>query len=185
MLTADAFGVMPPIAKLDVDQAMYYFLSGYTAKVAGTEAGIIEPQATFSTCFGAPFMTLHPSVYDALLGKKIREHNVTCWLLNTGWSGGPYGVGERMDINHTRAMLNAAISGELDDVAMHEDPVFNLMIPQTCPGIPEDVLRPESTWSDKAAYQAKARELAQAFRDNFSQFESMVSDQVKNAGPRV
>ncbi len=185
MLTADAFGVMPPIAKLTADQAMYYFLSGYTAKVAGTEAGIIEPQATFSTCFGAPFMTLHPSVYDALLGKKIREHNVDCWLLNTGWSGGPYGIGERMDINHTRAMLNAALSGELDDVDMREDPVFNLMIPKTCPGIPEDVLRPESTWSDKAAYQVKARELAQAFKENFNQFESMVSEQVRNAGPQA
>ena len=185
MLTADAFGVMPPIAKLTVVQAMYYFLSGYTAKVAGTEAGIIEPQATFSTCFGAPFMTLHPSVYDALLGKKIREHNVDCWLLNTGWSGGPYGVGERMDINHTRAMLNAALSGELDKVNMHEDPVFGVLVPETCPGVSDDVLRPESTWSDKAAYQAKVRELARAFRENFMQFEDMVSEEVKNAGPRV
>ena len=149
MLTADAFGVMPPIAKLTFDQAMYYFLSGYTAKVAGTEAGIIEPQATFSTCFGAPFMTLHPSVYDTLLGKKIREHKVDCWLINTGWSGGPYGVGERMDINHTRAMLKAALSGELDEVAMHQDPVFKVMIPETCPGVPDEVLRPENTWSDQ------------------------------------
>lgn len=185
MLTADAFGVMPPIAKLTVDQAMYYFLSGYTAKVAGTEAGIIEPQATFSTCFGAPFMTLHPSVYDALLGKKIREHNVDCWLLNTGWSGGPYGIGERMDINHTRAMLKAALSGELDKVSMHEDPVFNVMVPETCPGVSDDVLRPESTWSDKAAYQTKACELVRAFRENFRQFEGMVSEQVKNAGPKI
>ena len=185
MLTADAFGVMPPIAKLTVVQAMYYFLSGYTAKVAGTEAGIIEPQATFSTCFGAPFMTLHPSVYDALLGKKIREHNVDCWLLNTGWSGGPYGIGERMDINHTRAMLNAALSGELDKVNMHEDPVFGVLVPETCPGVSDDVLRPESTWSDKAAYQTKACELARAFRENFMQFEDMVSEEVKNAGPRV
>jgi len=185
MLTADAFGVMPPIAKLTADQAMYYFLSGYTAKVAGTEAGIIEPQATFSTCFGAPFMTLHPSVYDALLGKKIREHNVDCWLLNTGWSGGPYGVGERMDINHTRAMLKAALSGELDKVSMHEDPVFGVQVPETCPGVSDDVLRPESTWSDKAAYKAKACELASAFKENFRQFEDMVSEEVKNAGPRV
>jgi len=185
MLTADAFGVMPPIAKLTTVQAMYYFLSGYTAKVAGTEAGIIEPQATFSTCFGAPFMTLHPSVYDALLGKKIREHDVDCWLLNTGWSGGPYGIGERMDINHTRAMLNAALSGELDQVSMHEDPVFGVMVPETCPGVSTEVLRPESTWSDKAAYQAKACELARAFKENFMQFEDMVSEEVKNAGPRI
>jgi phosphoenolpyruvate carboxykinase (ATP) len=183
MLTADAFGIMPPIAKLTADQAMYYFLSGYTAKVAGTEAGIIEPQATFSTCFGAPFMTLHPSVYDTLLGKKIRQHKVGCWLINTGWSGGPYGIGERMDINHTRAMLKAALSGELDEVAMHQDPVFKVMIPKTCPGVPDEVLRPENTWSDQTAYQVKARELALAFRDNFRQFEDMVSDEVKNAGP--
>ena len=183
MLTADAFGVMPPIAKLTADQAMYYFLSGYTAKVAGTEAGIVEPQATFSTCFGAPFMTLHPSVYDTLLGKKIREHKVDCWLINTGWSGGPYGIGERMDINHTRAMLKAALSGELDEVAMHQDPVFKVMTPETCPGVSDEVLRPENTWSDQTAYQAKARELALAFRENFRQFEDMVSDEVKNAGP--
>jgi phosphoenolpyruvate carboxykinase (ATP) len=183
MLTADAFGVMPPIAKLTADQAMYYFLSGYTAKVAGTEAGIIEPQATFSTCFGAPFMTLHPGVYDTLLGNKIREHKVDCWLINTGWSGGPYGIGERMDINHTRAMLKAALSGELDEVAMHQDPVFRVMIPETCPGVPDEVLRPESTWSDQKAYQEKAHELALAFRENFRQFEDMVSDEVKNAGP--
>jgi phosphoenolpyruvate carboxykinase (ATP) len=183
MLTCDAFGVMPPIAKLTPDQAMYYFLSGYTAKVAGTEAGIDEPQATFSTCFGAPFMTLHPSVYDNLLGKKIREYNVNCWLINTGWSGGPYGVGERMDISHTRAMLNAAISGELDDVAMREDPVFKLQVPMSCPGVADDVLHPESTWADKDAYNARAQELAQSFGENFKQFEGMVSDDVKNAGP--
>lgn len=185
MLTCDAFGVMPPIAKLTVNQAMYYFLSGYTAKVAGTEAGITEPKATFSTCFGAPFMTLHPSVYDALLGRKMREHNVNCWLINTGWSGGPYGVGERMDINHTRAMLNAALAGELDDVAMREDPVFKLHVPLSCPGVEDDVLHPESTWSDKEAYKAKAHELAICFRENFRQFEDMVSEDVKNAGPVI
>ena len=183
MLTCDAFGVMPPLARLTADQAMYYFLSGYTAKVAGTEAGIIEPQATFSTCFGAPFMTLHPSVYDALLGKKIREHNVDCWLINTGWSGGPYGLGKRMDINHTRAMLKAALTGELDNAPMREDPVFRLHVPTSCPGIDDEVLHPESTWTDKAAYKTKAYELAVAFRENFRQFEDMVSDQVKNAGP--
>jgi phosphoenolpyruvate carboxykinase (ATP) len=185
MLTCDAFGVMPPIAKLSVNQAMYYFLSGYTAKVAGTEAGINEPRATFSTCFGAPFMTLHPSVYDSLLGKKMREHHVNCWLINTGWSGGPYGIGERMDINHTRAMLNAALAGELDDVAMREDPVFKVHVPMSCPGVDDDVLHPESTCSDKKSYKAKAHELALAFRENFRQFEDMVSDDVKNAGPVI
>jgi phosphoenolpyruvate carboxykinase (ATP) len=183
MLTCDAFGVMPPIAKLDVNQAMYYFLSGYTAKVAGTEAGIVEPQVTFSACFGAPFMTLHPSVYDGLLGNKIRKHNVDCWLVNTGWSGGPYGIGERIDINHTRTMLKAALSGALNNVAMREDPVFRLQVPESCPGIADEVLHPESTWPDKALYKARAQELALAFRKNFKQFDDMVSNDVKNAGP--
>lgn len=183
MLTADAFGVMPPIAKLTPDQAMYHFLSGYTAKVAGTETGITEPKATFSACFGAPFMTLHPSVYDALLGRKIREHGVRCWLINTGWTGGPHGVGRRMDIDHTRAMLNAAISGELDDVPMHEDPIFRVLVPEHCPEVPDDLLRPENTWSDKEAYRQQAMELAEAFEQNFTQFEEMVSDEVQRAGP--
>lgn len=183
MLTADAFGVMPPIAKLTPEQAMYHFLSGYTAKVAGTEAGIKEPQATFSACFGAPFLTLRPSVYGDLLGNKIRQHGVHCWLINTGWSGGPYGVGERMDIDHTRAMLNAALNGELDSVPMQADPVFKVLVPEHCPGVPDEVLRPENTWEDKAAYQAKAHELAQAFQDNFSQFADLVPDSVRRAGP--
>ena len=183
MLTCDAFGVMPPIARLTANQAMYYFLSGYTAKVAGTEAGIVEPEATFSTCFGAPFMTLHPSVYDAMLGNKIRKHNTRCWLINTGWSGGHYGVGKRMDINDTRAMIKAALSGALDSVAMRVDPVFRLHVPTSCPGVADEVLHPESTWPDKAAYKAKAQELATAFRKNFVQFEGMVSNDVKSAGP--
>lgn len=183
MLTCDAFGVMPPIAKLDANQAMYYFLSGYTAKVAGTEAGIVEPQATFSACFGAPFMTLYPSVYDGLLGNKIRKHNVDCWLVNTGWSGGPYGIGERMDINHTRTMLKAALSGALNNVAMREDPVFRLQVPETCPGIADEVLHQESTWPDKALYKTRAQELALAFRENFRQFEDMVSSDVISASP--
>ncbi len=183
MLTADAFGVLPPIARLSPDQAMYHFLSGYTAKVAGTEAGITEPRATFSACFGAPFMTLHPSVYDALLGKKIREHDARCWLINTGWTGGAYGVGRRMDIDHTRAMLEAALSGALDEVAMFDDPIFRLQVPETCPGVPPEILRPENTWSDKAAYRNKALELAGAFARNFAQFEGMVSEAVRHAGP--
>lgn len=183
MLTADAFGVMPPIARLTPEQAMYHFLSGYTAKVAGTEAGIREPQATFSSCFGAPFLTLPPSVYAELLGKNIRQHRVSCWLINTGWSGGPYGVGQRMDISHTRAMLSAALSGELDRVSMQADPIFQVMVPQTCPGVPQAILRPENTWDDKDAYRQKAGELARAFRENFKQFESLVPDEVRRAGP--
>ena len=185
MLTCDAFGVLPPVARLTADQAMYHFISGYTAKVAGTEAGITEPQATFSTCFGAPFMSLHPSVYDRLLGEKIRRHNVHCWLINTGWSGGPYGVGSRMDITHTRAMLNAALAGELDNVPMREDPVFRIQVPETCPGVPSAVLNPMNTWSDPAAYRDKAKELAHAFHDNFVQFEKGVSQGVKDAAPRI
>ncbi|MCG8426702.1 MAG: phosphoenolpyruvate carboxykinase (ATP), partial [Chromatiales bacterium] len=185
MLTADAFGVLPPIAKLTPAQAMYHFLSGYTAKVAGTETGVTEPQATFSTCFGAPFMSLHPSVYGNLLVKKMEEHEASCWLINTGWTGGPYGVGKRMDINHTRAMLNAALSGDLDEVPMVEDPVFRIMVPESCPGVPSEVLRPENTWADKAAYHEKAQGLAKLFQDNFVEYADMVSDEVKNAGPVV
>jgi phosphoenolpyruvate carboxykinase (ATP) len=183
MLTADAFGVLPPISKLTPEQAMYHFISGYTAKVAGTEAGVTEPQATFSTCFGAPFMTLQPGVYDVLLGEKIRKHKVSCWLINTGWTGGPYGVGKRMDIDHTRAMLNAALSGALDDVPMQEDPIFRVLVPESCPGVPTEVLRPENTWNDKSAYQAKAMELAAAFAKNFKKFADMVSEEIREAGP--
>jgi len=184
MLTCDAFGVLPPIAKLTTEQAMYHFLSGYTAKVAGTEAGITEPQATFSTCFGAPFMSLEPGVYGKLLGKKLEEHDVNCWLINTGWSGGPYGVGERMDINLTRALLNAALSGELAKAPLQEDPIFGLLIPEFCEGVDSNVLHPANTWQDKAAYEIKARELAKAFRDNFKDFEMMVSAEVVAAGPK-
>lgn len=184
MLTCDAFGVLPPISKLTTEQAMYHFLSGYTAKVAGTEAGVTEPQATFSTCFGAPFMSLEPGVYGELLGKKLEEHDVNCWLINTGWSGGPYGVGERMDINLTRTLLNAALSGELAKVPLKEDPIFGLQIPESCEGVDSDVLHPANTWEDKAAYETKARELAKAFRENFKDFESMVSAEVIAAGPK-
>lgn len=185
MLTCDAFGVLPPVARLSPDQAMYHFISGYTAKVAGTEAGITEPQATFSTCFGAPFMSLHPSVYDKLLGDKIRERDVHCWLINTGWSGGPYGVGSRIDINHTRAMLNAALAGELDDVPMREDPIFRFQVPETCPGVPAAVLDPAKTWADPEAHRQKALELAAAFHENFVQFEKGVSQGVKDSEPKL
>ncbi|MEZ5448590.1 MAG: phosphoenolpyruvate carboxykinase [Thiolinea sp.] len=183
MLTCDAFGVLPPISRLTTAQAMYHFISGYTAKVAGTEKGVTEPTTTFSTCFGAPFMALHPSVYADLLGAKINEHGVQCWLLNTGWSGGGYGVGNRMKISHTRAMLNAALRGELDDVATQMDAIFGLHVPVSCPDVPAEVLEPSSTWADKAAYQAKATQLAKAFHDNFARFADYVAEDVRAAGP--
>ncbi|MBK8455163.1 MAG: phosphoenolpyruvate carboxykinase (ATP) [Thiofilum sp.] len=183
MLTCDAFGVLPPIAKLSTEQAMYHFMSGYTAKVAGTEKGVTEPTATFSTCFGAPFMALHPSVYAGLLGKKINEHGVSCWLLNTGWSGGAYGVGKRMKISHTRAMLNAALNGDLEHVAMKVDPIFGLSVPTECPNVPTEVLDPSSTWEDKAAYEAKATQLASSFHENFKKYAEGTSEAIRNAGP--
>jgi phosphoenolpyruvate carboxykinase (ATP) len=185
MLTCDAFGVLPPISRLTAEQAMYHFLSGYTAKVAGTEEGIFEPTATFSACFGAPFMPLHQSFYGKLLGEKIRQHKVRCWLINTGWSGGPYGVGQRMDIHHTRAMLNAALHGELDDVPMEIDPIFRVAVPKHCPGIPDDVLQPASSWQDADDYQAKAREVALLFQKNFSKIADEVDPDIRNAGPVV
>jgi phosphoenolpyruvate carboxykinase (ATP) len=170
-LTADAFGVLPPLAKLTPDQAMYHFLSGYTAKVAGTERGIVEPKATFSTCFGAPFMAQHPSVYATLLGEKIARHKVTCWLVNTGWTGGPYGKSSRMKIAYTRAMITAALTGKLEAVPFVPDPVFGVLVPQSCPGVPGEVLTPRGTWPDPAAYDAQASRLAELFRKNFQQFE--------------
>jgi len=180
-LTADAFGVMPPIARLTPEQAMYHFLSGYTAKVAGTEAGVKEPSATFSTCFGAPFMVHHPSVYANLLRDKIKRHNSTVWLVNTGWSGGPYGVGSRMKIAHTRAMLRAAISGALDSVEFTTDAFFGLAIPLSCPDVPNEVLNPRNTWSDTAAYDAQASHLVGLFRKNFEQFADGVDESVRTA----
>jgi phosphoenolpyruvate carboxykinase (ATP) len=179
MLTADAFGVLPPISKLSKEQAMYHFLSGYTAKVAGTERGVTEPTATFSTCFGAPFMVHHPTVYSKLLGKKIDEHEVTCWLVNTGWTGGPYGIGKRMSIGHTRAMVNAAIDGSLADVTLETEPFFSLRIPASVPGVPPEILNPRAMWSDPAAYDAQARKLARLFAENFTKFEAHASDAVK------
>ncbi len=178
MLTADAFGVLPPIAKLTREQAMYHFLSGYTAKVAGTERGVTEPQATFSTCFGAPFMVHHPTVYAKLLGKKIDEHEVECWLVNTGWSGGPYGVGKRMSIAHTRAMVNAAIEGRIP-ADFEKEPFFGLAVPKSVPDVPSDVLNPRNVWPDKAAYDAQARKLAELFYNNFKRFEPFASEGVK------
>jgi phosphoenolpyruvate carboxykinase (ATP) len=183
MLTADAFGVLPPIARLSPDQAMYHFLSGYTAKVAGTERGISEPQATFSTCFGAPFMVHHPTVYARLLGRKIDEHAVECWLVNTGWTGGPYGVGHRMAIAHTRAMVNAAIEGRIPKEYEREN-FFGLMIPKNVPDVPGEVLNPRNAWADKEAYDEQARKLSQLFFDNFQRFEAHVADSIKSVAIR-
>lgn len=183
MLTADAFGVLPPIARLTPAQAMYHFLSGYTAKVAGTEKGVTEPQATFSTCFGAPFMALSPSVYARLLGEKIAQHRVNVWLVNTGWSGGAYGVGHRMKIQYTRAMVHAALNGALNDFTTRTDPNFGIAVPTQCPDVPTEVLDPRATWADAEAYDAQARKLAGMFTENFKQFEGDVSAEVKAAGP--
>ena len=169
-LTADAFGVLPPISRLTPEQAMYFFLNGYTAKVAGTEAGVTEPQATFSTCFGAPFLPLPPARYANLLKEKIAKHGSHVWLVNTGWTGGGYGVGSRMKLSHTRAMINAAFGGQLDGVEFATDPVFGLQVPTQCPGVPADVLMPRNTWADKAAYDAQANKLKAMFEENFKKF---------------
>jgi phosphoenolpyruvate carboxykinase (ATP) len=182
-LTADAFGVLPPISRLTPEQAMYHFLLGYTAKVAGTEKGIKEPQATFSTCFGGPFMVHHPMVYARLLGEKIQKHGSNCWLVNTGWTGGAYGEGSRMKISHTRAMVDALLSGVLEDVEYQADPIFGVLVPQSCPGVPTEVLNPRSTWADPAAYDEQAQKLAAMFKDNFAQFADEVPPEVLAAGP--
>src|SRR5688572_13413497 len=184
MLTADAFGVLPPIARLSPAAAMYHFLSGYTAKVAGTEKGVTEPKATFSTCFGAPFMVLHPTVYAKFLGDRIARHNARVWLVNTGWTGGAYGVGSRMRIAHTRAMISAALNGALDNVPYATDPVFNLEVPQAVPGVPTEVLNPRATWKDPATYDEQARKLARMFVDNFKTFEGDAAPDVRAAGPK-
>lgn len=185
MLTADAFGVLPPIARLTPDQAMYHFLSGYTAKVAGTERGVTEPTATFSTCFGAPFMVLPPTVYANLLGDKVAKHGANVWLVNTGWSGGPFGVGHRIKIGYTRAMIHAALNGSLLNVGTRADTNFGLAVPVSCPDVPAEILNPRSTWADSAAYDAQAHKLAGMFADNFKLFADQVSDQVRAAGPKA
>ncbi|HXM37037.1 MAG TPA: phosphoenolpyruvate carboxykinase (ATP) [Gemmatimonadales bacterium] len=183
-LTCDAFGIMPPIAKLTPAQAMYHFLSGYTAKVAGTERGVTEPKETFSACFGAPFLPLQPQVYAEMLGERIARHGVRCWLVNTGWTGGPYGVGQRMALSHTRTMIRAALAGQLDGVPTRRESVFCLEVPQHVPGVPDAVLDPRATWSDPAAYDAQAGRLAELFRKNFEQFAERVPAAVREAGPR-
>lgn len=182
-LTADAFGVMPPISKLTKEQAMYHFISGYTSKLAGTERGIKEPVAAFSSFFGKPFMPLKPMVYAELLGKKLEEHNAPVYLINTGWSGGAYGVGERIALKYSRAMVTAALNGDLDDVEFEMHPIFNLAMPKSCPGVPEEVLNPRNTWKDKAAYDQKAQELADLFAKNCEEFTD-VPEAIRMAGPK-
>jgi phosphoenolpyruvate carboxykinase (ATP) len=184
MLTADAFGVLPPIARLSSDSAMYHFLSGYTAKVAGTERGVTEPKATFSTCFGAPFLPLPAARYAQMLGDRIARHGSRVWLVNTGWTGGPYGTGTRMKIALTRAMIAAVLSGGLDSVRYARDPVFNIEVPASCPGVPDTVLTPRHTWANRDAYDAQARKLARMFAANFKTFEADVDRAVVAAGPR-
>jgi phosphoenolpyruvate carboxykinase (ATP) len=180
-LTADAFGVLPPIARLTPEQAMYHFLSGYTAKVAGTEAGVREPQATFSSCFGAPFLARPPKVYAELLGRRLREHHVQCWLVNTGWQGGSYGVGQRISLPYTRAMVDDAVEGDLGKVDFEVEPAFGLSVPTSCPGVPQEMLHPRNTWADKAAYDRAAAELRERFARNFAQFDAPA--EVRAAGP--
>ena len=183
-LTADAFGVLPPVSKLTTGQAMYHFISGYTAKVAGTEAGVTEPQTTFSACFGAPFMPLHPTKYAEMLGDKMQEHNVNVWLINTGWSGGVYGVGERISLKYTRAMITAILNGELKDADYTKHEVFGLNMPTACPNVPSEILSPKNTWGNKDAYDAKANELADAFNKNFAQFADNANAEILDAAPK-
>jgi phosphoenolpyruvate carboxykinase (ATP) len=183
-LTADAFGVLPPISKLTPGQAMFHFISGYTAKVAGTEAGVTEPQTTFSSCFGAPFLPLHPTRYAEMLGTKMQENKVNVWLINTGWTGGPYGVGSRMKLSHTRAMITAALEGKLNDVKYVTHSVFGLAMPETCPNVPSEVLNPRNTWANKADYDSKANELAEAFNKNFDKFADHANEEILAARPK-
>jgi phosphoenolpyruvate carboxykinase (ATP) len=184
-LTCDAYGVLPPISKLTKGQAMYQFISGYTAKVAGTEAGVTEPKPTFSACFGAPFLPLHPGKYAEMLGKKMEDHHVNVWLINTGWTGGPYGVGHRMKLSFTRAMITAALDGKLDHVETAIDPVFGVAVPVGVPGVPTEILTPRNTWKDGTAYDAKASYLAGLFVKNFEKYASGVSGEILAAAPRV
>ncbi|HRO39657.1 MAG TPA: phosphoenolpyruvate carboxykinase (ATP) [Flavobacteriales bacterium] len=182
-LTCDAYGVLPPISRLDAGQAMYWFLSGYTAKVAGTEAGITEPKTVFSACFGAPFLPLHPTKYADMLGERMKKHNVHVWLVNTGWSGGAYGTGERMKLKYTRTMITAALHGELDQVAYRQHPVFGVNMPVSCPNVPAEILDPRNTWKDKQAYDAQADKLAAAFRANFNKYRDNASAEIVAAEP--
>lgn len=184
-LTADAFGVLPPISKLTPGQAAYHFISGYTAKVAGTEEGIDEPLPSFSACFGAPFMPLHPTRYAEMLSKKMREAGVNVWLVNTGWTGGPYGTGKRMKLKYTRAMITEALRGNLDTVDYEKHDIFGLHMPVTCENVPDEVLNPKKTWADQSAYDAKAKQLANSFKANFEKFEEFANEEILNGAPKV
>lgn len=184
-LTCDATGILPPIAKLTEGQAMYQFISGYTARVAGTEAGVTEPKSTFSACFGAPFLPLHPAKYAEMLGKKMKEQEVNVWLINTGWTGGSYGVGQRIKLSYTRALICAALNGKLNDVAFENMPIFNFAIPEKCEGVPSELLNPKNTWTDKAAYDAKAKSLAEQFVTNFKKYASGSGEEILAAAPKV
>jgi phosphoenolpyruvate carboxykinase (ATP) len=182
-LTCDAFGVLPPVSRLSTAQAMYHFLSGYTAKIAGTEVGITEPQATFSACFGAAFMVLHPARYAELLAQNLQRHRTQVWLVNTGWTGGPHGAGSRIKLAHTRAIIDAIHDGSLSTVKTHRDPCFQLEIPATCPNVPPGLLRPRETWADPQAYDKAAGRLAGLFRDNFAAYAEEAPAEVRKAGP--
>jgi phosphoenolpyruvate carboxykinase (ATP) len=182
-LAADAFGVLPPISRLTPEQAMYHFLSGYTAKLAGTELGVKDPSPEFSACFGAPFLPLAPRVYAEMLGKRLTQHNASCWLVNTGWSGGKFGVGKRMSLKITRALVNAALDGRLDGVEFVTEAAFGLSIPLSCPEVPAEILNPRNSWADKEAYDRTAAELAQRFEANFKQFDA--SEAIRAAGPKA
>ena len=184
-LTCDAFGVLPPVARLTTPQAMYHFISGYTAKVAGTEVGVKDPEATFSPCFGGPFLVWHPTKYASMLAAKLRKHDAQTWLVNTGWTGGGFGVGSRMKLKYTRAIIDAIHSGALADVSTVEDPVFGLQVPTACPDVPSEILSPRNTWADKAAYDEKAKKVASLFRENFKKYEAQASAEVRGAGPKV
>jgi len=184
-LTADAYGILPPISKLSPGQAMYQFISGYTAKVAGTEAGVTEPKATFSACFGAPFLPLHPGKYAAMLGEKMKEHNVNVWMINTGWSGGPYGIGHRMKLGFTRAMITAALEGKLDNVEYVAHRTFGMMMPKECPNVPSELLSPRHAWADENEYDKKAKELAAMFVKNFEKYASGVNEEILAAAPTI
>ena len=184
-LTCDAFGVLPPISKLTVGQAMYHFISGYTAKVAGTEAGITEPQTTFSACFGKPFLPLHPAKYAELLGSKLKENNVNVWLINTGWSGGAYGTGERIKLSYTRAMITAVLEKKLEKTDFAEHAVFGLQMPISCPGVPPEILNPKNTWNDKTAYDTMAQHLADQFVANFKTFEDFANEEIRSGAPII
>ncbi len=184
-LTCDAFGVLPPVSKLTREQAMYHFISGYTAKVAGTEVGVKEPEATFSACFGQPFMVWHPTKYAELLAKKLEKHNAHCWLVNTGWSGGGYGTGARMKLKYTRSIIDAIHAGELDKAETTIDPIFGLAIPKAVKNVPAEMLTPKNTWSDKAAYDAMAKKLASLFNENFKKYADQASEGVRAASPKL